>query len=62
MGSGGIAPHIFNIALGGGVWSASCPSCFTPREKPLLPNGEEAGWASRAGTDMVAKRKIFDGN
>jgi hypothetical protein len=45
LGSGGTAPHILTLILDGGEWSASCPSCFTPREQPLVPTGQEAGWA-----------------
>jgi hypothetical protein len=25
--------HSLTLALDGGEWSASCPSCFTPRER-----------------------------
>jgi len=32
------------LALGGGEWSASYCSQFTPREKVLVPIGQEAGW------------------
>jgi hypothetical protein len=33
------------IALDGGEWSALRPSRFTPGKEPLLPIGQEAGWA-----------------
>jgi hypothetical protein len=34
------------LALDGGEWSASCPGrALPPGKEPLVPNGEEAGWA-----------------
>jgi hypothetical protein len=47
-GSGGIAPHIFDL---GGEWSASCPSCFTPRERP--PGTHWIGYAILNGFHCV---------
>jgi hypothetical protein len=46
------------MALGGGEWSASCPCCFTPRER--APGAHwTGGWVGpRAVLDMVVKRKI----
>jgi hypothetical protein len=32
-------------ALDGGEWSVLRPGHFTPGEEPLVPFGEEAGWA-----------------
>jgi hypothetical protein len=42
--SGDIVPSILDL---GTIlkWSASRPGHFTPREKPLISIGEEAGWA-----------------
>jgi hypothetical protein len=45
LGSGDIAPCSLTSALDRGEGSASCPSCFTPGKEPLVPIGEEAGWA-----------------
>jgi hypothetical protein len=46
--SGGISTHSLASALDGGEWSASRPGRFTPREEPLVPIGQEAGWASES--------------
>jgi hypothetical protein len=50
--------HIFlTSALGGGEWSASCPSRFTPRKR--APGTHWMGWVDpRAGLDDV--KKILD--
>jgi hypothetical protein len=41
-------------ALNGREWSALRPGCLTPGKKPLVPTGQESGWASempkRCGT------------
>jgi hypothetical protein len=56
-GSGGIAARILISALDGGEWSASRPSRFIPRERGVVPIGEEAGWATepvfRTGTTLL---------
>jgi hypothetical protein len=44
-GSGGRAPPFLTRALDEGEWSASRPSRFTPGKEPLVPIGQEAGWA-----------------
>jgi hypothetical protein len=56
-GGGGIAPF-FTSALDGGEWSASCSSCFMPRE--LAPGTHWiGGWVGlRASPDAVEKRDI----
>ena len=42
--SGGIAQLFLNLGTRRGVWSASRPGCFHPRENPV-PIVQEAGWA-----------------
>jgi hypothetical protein len=34
------------------------PATLLPGKEPLVPIGEEAGWAPRAVLDAVVKRKI----
>jgi hypothetical protein len=44
---GGVEVQLYSIsnsALGGGGWSATFPSRFTPRKDPV-PIVQEAGWA-----------------
>jgi hypothetical protein len=44
---GGVDVYIrifLTLALAGGEWSASCPSCFSPWKLPLVPSGYEAWW------------------
>jgi hypothetical protein len=50
--------HSLTLALDGGKWSASCPGCFTPRER--APDTHWiGGWVGpRAVLDAVVKRKI----
>jgi hypothetical protein len=50
--------HSLTSALDGGVWSASRPGHFTPRER--APGTRWiGGWVGpRAGLDAVSKRKI----
>jgi hypothetical protein len=38
-----IAPLILTPACDRGEWSASCPSCFTPREEPQYPQDRRLG-------------------
>jgi len=41
--------HTFlTSALDGGEWSASCSSCFIPRERTPALTGEGAGWVSES--------------
>jgi hypothetical protein len=56
-GSGGIVPPFLTLALDGGDWWASCPSCFTPGER--APATHWTGhWARlRADQDDLEKRK-----
>jgi hypothetical protein len=50
--------HIF-LALPGGEWSASCPCCFTPRQRASGTHWI-GGWLDpRAGLDNVEKRKFL---
>jgi hypothetical protein len=50
--------HSLTSAVDGGEWSASRPSCFTPRERAPFPHWI-GGWVrSRSGLDTVSKRKI----
>jgi hypothetical protein len=50
-GSGGIASNILTLGLGGGEWSAACPSHFTPSTH------WRGGWVGpRAGLNMMVKR------
>jgi len=58
LGSGGLAPHILNLALDGGKWSASHLCQFILWKKstqyPLV-----GGWVgSRANLDVVVMRKF----
>jgi hypothetical protein len=32
-GNGSIAPHILDLSVDGGEWSASCPDRFIPRKR-----------------------------
>jgi hypothetical protein len=57
-GSGGIAPRILTSALDGGEWSASCPACFTPRERAPATHWIGSWVDPRAVLDTVVKRKI----
>jgi hypothetical protein len=51
--------HSLTLALNGGEWSASCPGCFTPRERAPGTHWI-GGWVGpRAILDMVVKRKIL---
>jgi len=43
--------------LGGGKWSALCPSCYTPRERAPSTHFIGGLIGPRAGLDMVAKRQ-----
>jgi hypothetical protein len=53
-----ISTHSLTLALDGGKWSASCPCCFTPRERAPHTHWI-GGWVDpRAILDMVIKRKI----
>jgi hypothetical protein len=38
--------HSLTSALDREEWSASRPSRFTPGKEPLVPIGQEAGWAA----------------
>jgi hypothetical protein len=50
--------HSLTSALDGGEWSASCPGCFTPRERAPCTHWI-GGWADpRAILNAVVKRKI----
>jgi hypothetical protein len=56
LGSGGIAPRILDLGTRW-RWSASRPSCFTPRERA---RGTQwiGGWVGlKAGLDTVVKKK-----
>jgi hypothetical protein len=45
--------HSLTLALDGGEWSSSHPSCFTPRERSPGTYGT-GGWVGpRAGLDIV---------
>jgi hypothetical protein len=44
-GNGGIARTFLTSALDGIQWSASRSGLFTTKENPLVPTGQEAGWA-----------------
>jgi hypothetical protein len=51
--------HSLTLALDGGEWSASCPSCFTFRERAPGTHWM-GGWVgTRAALDVVVKRKIL---
>jgi hypothetical protein len=55
MGSGGIAPPFLPSALDGGVYTASCLSRFTPRERASGTHWI-GGWIGpRIGLDAVEK-------
>jgi len=43
-------------ALGGGEWSASCPDCFTPRERPPTTCWIGSWVDTRGNLDTVVKR------
>jgi len=48
--------HSLTLALDGGEWSASYPSCFTTRESAPITQWI-GGWVGpRAGQDMVLKK------
>jgi hypothetical protein len=50
--------HYLTLALDGGEWSASCPDCFTPRERASGTHWI-GGWVDpKVGLDMLLKRKI----
>jgi hypothetical protein len=57
-GSGGIAPHILDSALGGGEWPASRPDRFTPKERAPGTHWNRGWVGPRAVLDAVVKRKI----
>jgi hypothetical protein len=50
-GSGGIAPRILNLALGGGKWSALRPNRFTARERAPSTN-----WIGGVGVGGLQSR------
>jgi hypothetical protein len=55
IGGAEVLLHSFlTWALDGGVWSASCPGCFTPRKEPQHPLTR---WLSgpRAGLNIFEK-------
>jgi hypothetical protein len=57
--SGGIAAPFLSSALDGGDWSASCPSCFTFRQRAHA-NNWIGGWVgSRPSLTTVEKRKFL---
>jgi hypothetical protein len=58
-GSGGIAPSFLSSTLDGGEWSASCPVCFTARERALGTHwiGGLGGPQSRSGD--CGEEKIY---
>jgi hypothetical protein len=59
LGSGGIAHRILDLGTRWGVWSASCPGRFTPRERAPGTHGI-GGWVGRrAVLDAEVKRKIL---
>jgi hypothetical protein len=41
-GSEDIAPPFLTLTVDRGEWSASRPGRFTPKEKLMVPNGQEA--------------------
>jgi hypothetical protein len=47
--------HCLTLTLGGSEWSASCPSCFTPKERAPVTHciGDWVG--PRAGLDVMLK-------
>jgi hypothetical protein len=50
--------HSLILALDGGEWSASCPGCFTPKERAPRTHWV-GGWVGpRAILDAVVKIKI----
>jgi len=36
--------HVHAMKAYGGEWSTTCPGCFTPRKRTLVPIEKEAGW------------------
>jgi hypothetical protein len=56
--SGGMAPCILTLALDKGEWSASHPSCFTPRERNASTWWTEGWVGPRANLVIMVKRKI----
>jgi hypothetical protein len=47
-------------ALDGGEWSASRPSCILPPGKrPMVPIGQEAGWASEPVWTQTLEEKSY---
>jgi hypothetical protein len=44
VGSGGIAPSFFTLALDVDVWQASCPGHSTPKERLLGATGYKTWW------------------
>jgi hypothetical protein len=58
-GSGGIAHTFLIVALDGSEWSASCPGCFTPRERAPGTHWI-GGWVGpRASLNTVVMRNIL---
>lgn len=57
--SQGIVPPFLILAMDGGDWSPSCPSCFTPGER--VPGTHLTGHcvSLRAGLDDVEERKLL---
>jgi len=45
------------VAVRGGEWSASCPSCFTVIEKAPVPIGNQAGCAPGLIWTLLLKEK-----
>jgi hypothetical protein len=58
-GYGGIAPPFLTLALDGGEWSASCPSCFTPGEITPSNNLIWVWVGPRVGLDAAEKRQML---
>ena len=59
-GKNEIQLHSFlNLAYGAHKWSALCPGCLTPKEEPLIPSQQEAGWASQPVSVHCKKEKLF---
>jgi len=51
--------HSLTLILDIGEWQASCPGCFTPRERNPGIHWT-GGWVGpTAGLDMVSKQKIL---
>jgi hypothetical protein len=57
-GSGGIAPRILNLGIGGSEWSASRPSHVTPGERAAT-HWIGSWMGPRAGLDTVGKIKLI---